>query len=70
MAICPNGKHVVSSGKDRAMRVWDKTSEIVVLSDERETEREDEAENEVGESAPVPGEQVGFFCSIIAGFVV
>ena len=44
------------------MRIWDKTSEIVVLSDERETEREEEAENEVGESAPVPGEQVFFVC--------
>jgi hypothetical protein len=34
------------------------TSEIVVLDDERETEREEAAELEVGETAPVPGEQV------------
>jgi len=57
LAISPNGKWVVSSGKDRAIRLWEKSQEIVVLEDERETEREDAAEDDVGESQPVPGEQ-------------
>jgi len=57
LAVSPNGKWVVSSGKDRAIRLWEKSQEIVVLEDERETEREDAAENDVGESQPVPGEQ-------------
>ena len=38
--------------------MWEKSQEIVVLEDERETEREDAAEDDVGESQPVPGEQV------------
>jgi len=57
LAISPNGKWVASSGKDRSVRLWEKTKEIVVLDDERETEREQAAEEEVGESQPVPGEQ-------------
>ena len=40
------------------MRLWEKTNEILVLEDERETEREAAAEEEAGESQPVPGEQV------------
>ncbi len=36
------------------------TSEIVVLDDERETEREEAAEHEVGETAPIQGEQVRY----------
>lgn len=58
MTISPNGRYVVSSGKDRSIRVWEKTNEIVVLEDERETEREEAADDEVGESIPVPGEKV------------
>ena len=58
MSVSPNGKFVASSGKDRAIRLWEKTQEIVVLDDERETEREEAADQDVGDSQPVPGEQV------------
>jgi len=49
---------LVTSGKDRSVRLWEKTQEIVVLDDERETERDQAAEDVVGDSQPVPGEQV------------
>ena len=39
--------------------MWEKTNEILVLDDERETEREEAAEDQTGDSQPVPGEQVG-----------
>ena len=58
LGISPNGKWVASAGKDRSVRLWEKTNEILVLEDERETEREAAAEEEAGESQPVPGEQV------------
>ena len=44
VAVSPSGKWVVSSGKDRSVRLWEKTQEILVLEDERETEREEAAE--------------------------
>jgi len=53
LAVSPNGKFVVTSGKDRSLRLWEKTQEVVVLDDERETEREEEAEAETQEAAPV-----------------
>jgi len=57
LGISPNGKWVASSGKDRSVRLWEKTSEILVLDDERETERDVAAEELAGDSQPVPGEQ-------------
>ena len=59
LAVSPNGKWIASSGKDRSVRLWEKTNEILVLDDERETEREEAAEDQTGDSQPVPGEQVG-----------
>jgi U3 small nucleolar RNA-associated protein 12 len=58
VAIAPNGRWVVSCGKDRSVRLWEKTGEVLVLDDERETEREEMAEGDVGERAAVPGEGV------------
>jgi len=55
-AVSPNGKWLVSCGKDRGVRLWERTQEVLVLDDERETEREEAAEQEVGERAAVPGE--------------
>ena len=55
-AVSPNGKWLVSCGKDRGVRLWERTQEVLVLEDERETEREEAAEQEVGERAAVPGE--------------
>jgi len=57
LSVSPNGKWIASAGKDRTVRLWEKTQEILVLDDERETEREAEAETEVGDAQPVPGEQ-------------
>lgn len=56
VSIAPNGRFVVSCGKDRSVRLWEKTGEVLVLDDERETEREEMAEGDVGERSAVPGE--------------
>jgi len=58
VAIAPNGRWVVSCGKDRSVRLWEKTGEVLVLDDERETEREEMAEGDVGDRTAVPGEGV------------
>ena len=55
-AVSPNGKWFVSCGKDRSVRLWEKTNEILVLDDERETEREEAAEDEAGDRSAVAGE--------------
>jgi len=54
--VAPNGRWIVSSGKDRSVRLWEKTGEVLVLDDERETEREEMAEGEAGDRTAVPGE--------------
>lgn len=36
MAISPNGHFLVSGSHDRSIRLWEKTDEILVLSEERE----------------------------------
>lgn len=56
VAVARNGKWVVSCGKDRSVRLWEKTKEVLVLEDERETEREEMAEDNVGDRVAVPGE--------------
>ena len=53
--MSPNGKWLVSCGKDRSVRLWERTQEVLVLEDERETEREEAAEGEAGDRAAVPG---------------
>jgi len=58
VAVAPNGRWVVSCGKDRSVRLWEKTGEVLVLDDERETEREEMAEGDVGERVAVPGEGI------------
>lgn len=44
LCVCPEGQFVISCGQDRVMRVYEKTSEPLVLEDERETERQQEEE--------------------------
>lgn len=45
--MSPNGKHVVTSGHDKTLRLWEKTQEPLVLDDEREIEREQEDEQQL-----------------------
>ena len=42
-----SGKHVISSGHDKTLRLWDKTQEPLVLDDEREQEREQAEEDQL-----------------------
>merc|ERR1712071_201179 len=44
LAVSGDGKYVASAGHDRSIRLWERTSEPLVLEDERETEREAEAD--------------------------
>ena len=41
------GKHVISSGHDKTLRLWEKTQEPLVLDDEREQEREQAEEDQL-----------------------
>lgn len=57
LSVSPNGRFVVSCGSDRTIRMFERTSEPLVLSDEQEEERE-AAENRTlatGEDSSVPG---------------
>ena len=42
--MSPNARFVVTSGHDKSLRLWERTEEVLVLEDERETEREKEGE--------------------------
>ena len=58
--MSPNAKFVVSSGHDKTLRIWERTDEVVVLEDERETEREREGDLELatGDARVIPDHQV------------
>ncbi|XP_022656583.1 WD repeat-containing protein 3-like isoform X2 [Varroa destructor] len=57
LAVSPNGKHVVTASHDKSIRIWDKTEEPLVLEEQREIEREEEAEKELDtEEAVIPRE--------------
>lgn len=43
--MSPNGQHIVSCGQDRVIRLYERSSEPLVLEDEQEAEREAEEEN-------------------------
>lgn len=51
---------MVTSGHDRTIRLWERSQEILVLEDERETEREKEADEELasGDVNTVPAQEV------------
>ncbi|XP_054714076.1 WD repeat-containing protein 3-like [Uloborus diversus] len=54
MAVSPDGKRIVTSSRDKSIRLWEKTAEPLVLEEEQEKEREEEDE---AEDLPViPGE--------------
>ena len=60
LAVSPNGQYVVSCGSDRVLRLFERSTEPLVLEDEAEEERE-ALDNEAlvtGEETTVPG-QIG-----------
>lgn len=56
--VSPNGIYVVSCGSDKVVRLYERSSEPLVLQDEEEEERERQ-ENELatGETTVVPGQK-------------
>ena len=44
LAVSEDGKYVCTAGHDRSLRLWERTQEPLVLEDERETQREAEAD--------------------------
>lgn len=42
-----NGNYVISCGQDNVIRLFEKTDELLVLQDQREEERTEDAENEL-----------------------
>lgn len=44
LAVSEDGKYVGTAGHDRSIRLWERTQEPLVLEDERETQREAEAD--------------------------
>lgn len=57
-SISPNGVFLISAGADRVIRLYEKSSEILVLEDEAEEEREKQ-DNELatGDTTAVPGQK-------------
>ncbi|XP_071439850.1 WD repeat-containing protein 3 [Hetaerina americana] len=60
LSVSPNGRFVVSAGSDHVLRLWEKTEEPLVLEDQEEVEREEEANEKdalvTGDSTVVPGQ--------------
>lgn len=56
-SLAVSGSHVVSCGTDRVVRLWSRSSEPLVLEDEREEERaqQDETALVTGADTVVPG---------------
>ncbi|GAV07909.1 hypothetical protein RvY_17689 [Ramazzottius varieornatus] len=50
LAMTPTGGTLVSTSHDRTIRLWAKTDEILVLDEERETEREQEFEKQANQT--------------------
>lgn len=44
LAVSDDGKYVCSAGHDHSLRLWHRTQEPLILEDERETQREAEAD--------------------------
>ncbi|KAB0792110.1 hypothetical protein PPYR_14071 [Photinus pyralis] len=56
LAVSPGGKHVVSSGADRVLRLYEKSDQPLVLQDEEEEERAEREGLATGEQTTVPGQ--------------
>ncbi|OQV14099.1 WD repeat-containing protein 3 [Hypsibius exemplaris] len=50
LALTADGRTLVSTSHDRSIRLWQKTDEILVLDEERETEREQEFEKQANQT--------------------
>ena len=60
LAVSPSGTFIASASHDKSLRVWERTSEPLVLEEEREMEREREADEAVdGGQQSIPGETSG-----------
>lgn len=61
LAVSEDGKYVGTAGHDRSIRLWERTQEPLVLEDERETQREAEADQALalGEDRVIPGIKAG-----------
>ncbi len=60
MSISPNGKWLTTCGHDKTIRLWERTEEVLVLEDERETEREKQNDEQLatGDARVIQGQQV------------
>lgn len=56
LAVSPNGVHVVSSGSDRVLRLYERSDQTLVLQDEQEEEREQQEALATGEETVIPGQ--------------
>jgi U3 small nucleolar RNA-associated protein 12 len=57
--VSPNSRFIVTSGHDKSLRLWERSEEVLVLDDERETEREKEGDAQLATgdgSRAIPGE--------------
>lgn len=50
LVVTNSGDKILSVGNDFAIRVWERTAETLVLTDEREQEREAEADHEASQN--------------------
>lgn len=58
LTVSCDGDFIASSGKDRSLRFWQRSHEVVIPSEEREREREEEEEKVLPKSQEA---RVGFF---------
>lgn len=52
LAISPSGDFVVSASHDKSLRLWERTEEPLILTEEREMEREKEYEESLNQGDP------------------
>ncbi|XP_064627988.1 WD repeat-containing protein 3-like [Lineus longissimus] len=58
LAVSPSGNFVLTGSHDRSLRIWEKTTEPLILDEEKEIQREKEHDDAIGdgEQPVVPGE--------------
>ncbi|EFX77767.1 hypothetical protein DAPPUDRAFT_53813 [Daphnia pulex] len=67
LAVKKDGKYVSTAGHDRSIRLWERTQEPLVLEDDRETQREAEADQALalGDDRVMPGIKAGEEASLL-----